>query len=225
MYTGFSINILNGIYIMTKKETKKTKRIGLSITGVTPELKQEYSRLAEAKNTTHLELLKLLIDNFKHFNIELEEQEAVTIKQALRIAPTAYNKKIKKAVLRCALGVIDSGITDSNIDINKPNSARSADKRVDDLLESVFIQNEKAIYKYDKIFISKSSLLDFISKAKESGAIEFTTSKAVIDRCLERHRKLIEAHHAEQELDSNHNSKAYYERLKAANATNTKTEL
>lgn len=210
---------------MTKKETKKTKRIGLSITGVTTELKKEYSYLAESRNMTHLEFLKLLIDNFKHFNVELEEQEAVTIKQALHIAPTAYKKKIKKAVLRCALGVIASDSTDSNIDINKPNSTRSADKRVDDLLELMFKQNEKAIYKYDKKFISKSSLLEFINLAKEAGEIEFTTSKAVIDRCLERHRKLIEAHHAEQELDSNHNLKAYYERLKVANTTNTKTEV
>jgi hypothetical protein len=210
---------------MTKKETKKTKRIGLSITGVTPELKKEYSHLAESRNMTHLEFLKLLIDNFKHFNVELEEQEAAIINQALRIAPITYKKKIKKVILRYAVSVNNSNSTDSTTDIDKLNSGRSADRRVDSLLDLMFKHNKTATNKYDKKFISKSSLLEFINLAKEAGEIEVTTSKAVIDRCLERHRKLIEAHHAEQELDSNHNLKAYYERLKVASTTNTKTEV
>ena len=84
----------------------------------------------------------------------------------------------------------------------------------------MFKHNETATNKNHKIFISKSSFLEFINKTKEDGEIEVTTSKVVIARCLERRNTLIESHHAEQELDDSHNLKAHYARLKAVNSTN-----
>jgi len=199
---------------------KSKKRLGMSLTGVTAEFKNEYDDLAKNCNMTHTEFAKVLLESYKNFNIDLSEKELVIIKQALKTAPTTYKKKVRKSVLRCATSIIDSNSPNSNIDTNKINSGKSADKRVDDLLELMFKHNKDATNKYDKIFISKSSLLSFINKAKEAGEIKVTTSKAVIDRCLERRRSLIEAHHTEQELDDNHNLKAHYERLKAANLTN-----
>jgi len=116
--------------------------------------------------------------------------------------------------------VVNSNSNDSTIDESKINSGRAADKRADSLLDLMFKHNEAAINKYDKIFISKSSFLEFINKTKEDGKIEVTTSKVVIARCLERRSTLIEAHHVEQELDDSHNLKAHYTRLKVVNSTN-----
>ena len=208
----------NGIYIMTIR--KPTKRIGISLTGVTAEFKSEYDKLAKNKNMTHIEFAKVLLENYKHFNVDFIETEIAIIDQALHTAPITYRKKIKKSVLRCATGVVDSNTTDATVDTDKINSSKAADKRVDILLQLMFKHNKTASNKYDKIFISKSSLLEFINKAKEAGDIAMTTSKAVINRCLERRRSLIEAHHVEQALNSSHNLKAYYERLKAANKLN-----
>ena len=204
---------------------KPTKRIGISLTGVTAEFKSEYDKLAKNKNMTHIEFAKVLLENYKHFNVDFIETEIAIIDQALRTAPITYRKKIKKAVLRCATGVVDSNTTDATVDTDKINSSKAADKRVDILLQLMFKHNETTTNKYDKIFISKSSLLEFINKTKEVGDIEVTTSKTVIGRCFERRSSLIEAHHVEQELNSNHNLKAYYERLKATNSTHKTIEV
>ena len=205
---------------MTIEKSKQPKRLGLSLTGVTAEFKSEYEQLAKNNNMTHTEFARVLLESYKHFNVELTEEDTVTIKQALVIAPITYKKKIKNAVLRCAVSVVNSNNTDSSIDESKINSGRAADKRTDSLLELMFKHNETATNKYDKTFISKSSFLEFINKTKEDGKIKVTTSKVVIARCLERRSALIEAHHTEQELDDSHNLKAHYARLKAVNSTN-----
>ena len=216
-----SRNILNGIYIMIKDKSNKSKRLGLSLTGITPEFKIEYDNLAKDNNMTHTEFAKLLLENYKYFNIEVEEKDKDIINHALSIAPNTYKNKVKKAVLRCAANIVESNNLDSNIDENKTNSSKSADKRADNLLEMLFKHNETATNNYDKIFISKSSFLEFISKVKDDGKIKFITSKAVIARCLERRRALIEAHHNEQGLDDSHNLKSYYARLKANNSNDS----
>jgi hypothetical protein len=218
MYTGLYSNILNGIYIMNKE---KSKRLGLSLTGITPEFKIEYDNLAKDNRMTHTEFAKVLLENYKYFNIEVEEKDKNIINQALQIAPNTYKNKIKKAILRCAVNIVESNNLDSNIDENKTNSSKSADKRADNLLEMLFKHNETTTNNYDKIFITKSSFLDFINKIKGDGKAKFVTSKAVIARCLERRRALIEAHHNEQGLDDSHNLKSYYARLKANNSTDS----
>ena len=205
---------------MTIEKSKRLKRLGISLTGVTPEFKIEYDNLAKDNNLTHTEFAKLLLDSYKYFNIEIEEKDKVIINQALKIAPNTYKNKIKKAVLRYAINIIESNNLDLNIDENKTNSSKSADKRADNLLEMLFKHNESATNNYDKIFITKSSFLEFINKLKNDGKTKLTTSKSVIARCLERRRKLIENHHNEQELNDTHNLKSYYERLKANNLTN-----
>jgi len=225
MYTGLHSNILNGIYIMTIEKPKQTKHLALSVSGVTAELKSEYLQLAKKRGMTQGEFARVLLENYKNFNVDLTKTDADTIKQALRIAPLTYKSKLKKVILSCANSVVSSNEADASIDTTKINSAKAADKRVDDLLELMFKQNETATSKNGKTFISKSSFLDFISKTKESGAIEVVTSKAVINRCLERRSSLIEAHHAEHELNVSHNLKAHYARLKAAIEINEKTEV
>jgi len=206
---------------MIKDKSNKSKRIGLSLTGITPEFKIEYDNLAKDNSMTHTEFATVLLDSYKYFNIEVEEKDKVIIKQALSIAPNTYKNKIKKAVLRYAANIIESNNLDSTIDENKTNSSKSADKRADNLLEMLFKHNETATNNYDKIFITKSSFLEFINKVKTDGKTKFTTSKAVIARCLERRRALIETHHNEQGLDDSHNLKSYYARLKANNSIDT----
>lgn len=203
---------------MTTEKSNKSKRIGLSLTGITPEFKIEYDNLAKDNRMTHTEFAKVLLENYKHFNIEVEEKDKNIINQALSIAPNTYKNKVKKAVIRYATNIVESNNLDSTIDENKTNSSKSADKRADNLLEMIFKHNESATNNYDKIFITKSSFLDFANKIKNDGKTKFTTSKAVIVRCLERRRALIEAHHNEQGLDDSHNLKSYYERLKSNNS-------
>lgn len=206
---------------MTKEKLNKSKRLGLSLTGITPEFKIEYDNLAKDNNMTHTEFAKVLLDSYKYFNVEIEEKDKDIINQALQIAPNTYKNKIKKAVLRYAANIVESNNLDSNVDENKTNSSKSADKRADNLLEMLFKHNESAANNYDKIFITKSSFLEFINKIKNDGKTKFTTSKTVIARCLERRRALIEDHHNKQGLDDSHNLKSYYARLKVANSTNS----
>jgi hypothetical protein len=206
---------------MTKEKSDKPKRLGLSLTGVTPEFKTEYDNLAKDNNMTHTEFAKVLLDSYKYFNIEIEEKDKNIINQALSIAPNTYKNKIKKAILRHATNLVKSSNLDSNIDENKTNSSLAADKRADNLLEMLFKHNESATNNYDKIFITKSSFLEFISKVKDDGKIKFTASKAVITRCLERRRTLIGDHHSKHGLNDSHNLRSYYTRLKMANSTNS----
>lgn len=206
---------------MTKEKSNRSKRLGLSLTGVTPEFKIEYDNLAKDNNMTHAEFAKILLDSYKHFHLEIEEKDKDIINQALQVAPNTYKNKIKKAALRYAGNIVESNNLDSNVDENKTNSSKSADKRADNLLEMLFKHNETSTNNYDKIFITKSSFLEFISKVKDDGKIKFITSKAVIARCLERRRDLIEEHHNKQGLDDSHNLKSYYTRLKANNSTNS----
>lgn len=209
---------------MIKDKSNKSKRIGLSLTGITPEFKIEYDNLAKDNRMTHTEFAKVLLENYKYFNIEVEEKDKDIINHALSIAPNTYKNKVKKSVLRYAANIIESNNLDSNVDENKTNSSKSADKRADNLLEMLFKHNETATNNYDKIFINKSSFLEFINKIKNDGKAKFTTSKAVIARCLERRRTLIEAHHNEQGLDASHNLKSYYVRLKANNSVDSNEE-
>ena len=204
---------------MTTKTTAKPKRIGLSLTGVSVEFKNEYDDLAKKHNMTHTEFAGVLLESYKQFHIDLTDEEADIINQAILITPITYKKKIKKAILRSAANIISSNTTDNNVDTDKINSIKAANKRADILLESMFKHNDTVTNKYDKIFISKSSFLEFINKAKEKGQIKIAASKLVANRCLERHNSQIKEHHLKHELNTNHNLKAHYERLKQPQIT------
>jgi len=104
---------------MTIEKSKQQKRLGLSLTGVTAEFKSEYEQLAKNNNMTHTEFAKVLLESYKHFNVELTEEDRVTINQALVVAPITYKKKVKNVVLRCAVSVVNSNSTDSTIDESK----------------------------------------------------------------------------------------------------------
>ena len=206
---------------MTAKTTKTT-RLSLSTSGVTPEFKKEYQELVKNSNLTHIEFIQMLIHTYKSFNKDFTQDELETINQALEIAPTAYKKRFKKSVLRSARSIINSNELNDEIDINNLHSTKAANKRVDDLLESLFKHNETTTNSNDKIFITKSSFLRFIEKAKKDGVITIAPSKTTVNICLERHNSQINKHHEEQQLNANHNLKAYYKRLKDVNKTEGK---
>ena len=206
---------------MTSK-TIKTTRLSLSTSGVTPEFKKEYQELVKDSNLTHIEFVQMLIHTYKSFNKDFTKNELKTINQALEIAPTTYKKRFKKSVLRSAKSIINSNESNDEIDINNLHSTKAANKRADDLLESLFKHNKTVTNPDDKIFITKSSFLRFIEKAKEDGVITIAPSKTTANMCLERHNSKINKHHEELQLMANHNLKAYYKRLKNANKTEGK---
>ena len=141
---------------MTKEKSNKSKRLGLSLTGITPEFKIEYDNLAKDNNMTHTEFAKLLLDSYKYFHFEIEEKDKDIINQALQVAPNTYKNKIKKAVLRYAANIVESNNLDSNVDENKTNSSKSADKRADNLLQMLFKHNETATNNYCLLYTSPS---------------------------------------------------------------------
>jgi hypothetical protein len=107
--------------------------------------------------------------------------------------------------------------SNDDVDVAKTNSRLSADKRTDNVLNMLFEYNDEVDNDYEKIYISKSGFLDFIKKCKNEGKVDFTTSKDVITRCLERRRNLVSEHHEKHNLKSDHNLKSYYARLKLSN--------
>jgi hypothetical protein len=101
------------------------------------------------------------------------------------------------------------------------NSAKAADARADALIEQIFTNNNDAKHWYDKVLITKTSILDYAAKQKAADPDTIISGKLVLDRCLERHKEQIKQHHAEHGLTPNHNAIAHYERLKATKGDNS----
>jgi len=198
----------------TKQQEKKFK--ALSISRVTQDIKEGFAQLAIASNKTQSQLFTLIFNNYKNLNVEFNEEEIALIQQAKDTAPNTFKKKLKRGILRYANDAINMKDLPeaSSVDINKKNSARAADVRADTLITKIFEHNELAENWYDKILLTKSSILDYVEKQKILEPDTICIGKVVLDRCLERNKELIERHHEKQGLKSNHNVKAYYERLK-----------
>jgi len=210
---------------MDDKKPRTRKGLSLSISGIDKLVKSEFIDLALSKNITQAQFLAILLNNHRNFYIPLNEEEQRIMDKACKIAPNTLKKKIKSGALRYAANLVNTQRTKKDIvDPNVRNSPRAADARADALLGQIFKHNEAATNWYDKIFITKAALLDHCQEQKELNPKSISIGKAVLDRCLERCRVLIENHHKEHKLESKHNTRAYYERLRIKNLKNQKTE-
>lgn len=209
---------------MNDKKPRTRKGLSLSISGIDKLIKSEFTDLALSQNITQAQFLAVLLNNYRNFYIPLNEKEQEVMDKACKIAPNTLKKKIKKGALRHATNLINTQRTKKDIvDTNVKNSPRAADARADALLEQIFKHNDAATNWYDKIFITKAALLDHCQEQKELNPQSVSIGKAVLDRCLERCKGVIEHHHKKHKLESKHNTRAYYERLKIKN--NKKGEL
>jgi hypothetical protein len=210
-----------------KKPTPKRKRgASLSISGIDPAVKKEFAQLSIIANMTQAEFTRILLSNYKHLNVEFDQVEQERLDTALEKSPVLLKRKIKKSILRHIDAIINSPSEETDkADISIKTSPRSADSRADSLLDQILKHNETASNWYDKIFITKSSIQVYAKEQRKLGNDSLMPGKAVLDRCLERHKEAIEAHHRDQGLGSSHNNKAYYARLKFDSANDNKTKV
>ena len=200
---------------MTDKKPTRRRGASLSISNIDPLVKTEYARLSVIADMTQAEFTRTLLGNYKCFNLDFSKEEQERLEVALQKTPSSLKNKIKRSILRHVESAINRPSKVINNNINAKTSSYSANVRADALLGQILKHNETVANWYDKIFITKSSMQSYVQQQKGLNAGCLTPGKTVIDRCLERNKELIAAHHLEQGLDSNHNSKAYYARLKA----------
>ena len=166
---------------------------------------------------THKQLFTAMLNTYQNLRLEFDDAEREIMQEARELAPKNFDKSIKRASLRYAKNIIEQkNKPPLPIDTSLKNSAKSADVRADTLITKMFEHNELADNWYDKILLTKSSILDYSKKQKDLDPENIAMGKIVLDRCLERNQELIERHHEKQGLKSNHNIAAHYERLKAA---------
>jgi hypothetical protein len=196
---------------LTKAKTKQVKankvkkREILSISNVNSVLHQAFSDLAISKKLTHNKLFAQIFYHYLNFPFELNNDESLVIQEAQAIAPNSLDKKIKKVALRYAQELISlKDKPQAPINTKIKNSAKAADVRADALIEQLFKSNEDAKHWYEKILITKTSILDYAAKQKA------TDPEAIISG----HKKRIQHHHEEHKLAPNHNAIAHYARLK-----------
>lgn len=199
---------------MTDKKPARKKRVSLSVSGIDPLVKSEYARLAVMAGKTQAEFTRILLDNYKCFNLDFNKEEQARLDTALQKTPSSLKNKIKRSILRHVETAINRSIKVVNNDINAKTSSYSANARADALLDQIIKHNELVANWYDKIFITKSSMQSYAEEKRKLNENSLTPGKTVINRCLERNKELIATHHLEQGLDNSHNSKAYYARLK-----------
>ena len=199
---------------MTDKKPTRKRGASLSISNIDHLVKTEYTRLAVIADMTQAEFTRTLLANYKCFNLDFGKEEQERLEVALQKTPSSLKNKIKRSILRHVESAINRPSKVINNDINAKTSSYSANARADSLLNQILKHNEMSANWYDKIFITKSSMQSYVQQQKGLNAGGLTPGKTVIDRCLERNKELITAHHLEQGLDSSHNSKAYYARSK-----------
>lgn len=167
------------------------------------------------------ELFLAMLSNYQNLRFELNEDESAIMKKAQELAPVTFRKRMKRMALRYAEQVINlKNKPEAPVDIKVKNSTKAADRRAEILLKQMFDHNNNAVNWYDKILLTKSSMLDYLEKQKDSNPEAIGMGKLVLDRCIEHNKKLIERHHETHKLTSNHNAIAHYERLKATKAGN-----
>lgn len=166
---------------------------------------------------THKQLFTAMLNTYQSLRPEFDNAESAIMQEARVLAPKNFDRSMKRAALRYAKNIIEQkDRTPRPVDTKLKNSAKSADARADALLEEIFMNNNKAIHWYDKILLTKSSILDYSKKQKSFRPTSIAMGKVVLDRALERYEERIRQHTQEHKLADNHNIIAHYERLKAA---------
>lgn len=166
---------------------------------------------------THKRLFMAMLNTYQSLRPEFDDAESAIMQEARALAPKNFDKSIKRATLRYAKSIIEQkNKLPRPVDTKLKNSAKSADARADALIEEIFKNNNEAIHWYDKILLTKSSILDYSKKQKSLNPTSIAMGKVVLDRALERYEERIRQHTQEHKLADNHNIVAHYERLKAA---------
>lgn len=215
---------------LAKVEGEKTKNLEnkvkrpkvLAINNIDQSLRRTFVDLAKSRNIYQSQLFTEAFNHYLNFRFELDETESSVMQEAHAIAPNTLGKKIKKMVLRYAQVLISlKDKPEAPVNTKVKNSAKAADARADALIEQIFTNNNDAKHWYDKVLITKTSILDYAAKQKAADPDAIISGKLVLDRCLERHKERIKQHHAEHGLTPNHNAIAHYERLKATKGDNS----
>jgi hypothetical protein len=193
----------------------KTER-SLYIGRVKQSERNVFEQLVDNSNKeTHKQLFMAMLNTYQSLRPEFDNVERAIMQEARELAPKNFDKSIKRAVLRYAKNIIEQKNKPPRpVDTKLKNSAKSADARADALLEEIFKNNNEAVHWYDKIFLTKSSILDYSKKQRSSDPTNIAMGKVVLDRALERYEERIRRHHEEHKLTDNHNIVAHYERLK-----------
>jgi hypothetical protein len=199
----------------TSPKTRKFAR-SLYIGRVKQSEREVFEQLVNDGNfDTHKQLFAAMLSSYQALRYEFSDTERAIIEEARTLAPKNFDRSIKRAALRYAKNIIEQKNKPSRpIDTTLKNSAKSADARADILITEIFEHNELADNWYDKILLTKSSIFDYAKKQKDLNQENIAMGKVVLDRCLERNKELIERHHEKQGMQSDHNIKAHYERLK-----------
>ena len=199
----------------SQEQETATPKAKKNISGVNAADHQEFVNLAKALGIHHPQLFKHILSNYKNLLLVFDDLENSLIQHAKALAPHTFEKKIKKMVLRYAQAIIEAkNQPEQVVNLKLKNSAKSADARADALIEEILTRNDNAANWYDKMLLTKSSIMDYaIAKNKEEPEY-YTIGKLVLNRCLERHSEQIEQHHKQHDLGANHNVLAHYERLK-----------
>jgi hypothetical protein len=215
---------------LAKGEGKQTKALKnkvkrpkvLAINNINQSLHKTFVDLAKSRHIYQSQLFTEAFNHYLNFRFELDGTESSIMQEAYAIAPNTLGKKIKKMVLRYAEYLISlKDKPEAPVNTKVKNSAKAADARADALIEQIFTNNNDAKHWYDKVLITKTSILDYAAKQKAADPDTIISGKLVLDRCLERHKEQIKQHHAEHGLTPNHNAIAHYERLKATKGDNS----
>lgn len=200
-------------------ETGKTK--SLTIRHLEPPMYQDFVKTAKSQRLQYHQLFQQAFTFYQNFFISLDDSELATMLEARMQAPQTLAKRIKKIALHYAQEIIAAKDKPPKaISIQTKNSAASAQARADALIQEIFTHNDNAARWYDKILLTKSSILEYAKKKKRQDTTSISIGYLVLDRCLERYQEQINDHHKQHELDPKHNSRAYYERLKTNKENN-----
>lgn len=202
---------------MTETKTPKAKDSSvLTIHNVNHIVRNTFRKLSISHNLTQPLFLATMIKAYQNLHLEFDDSERAIMQEARELTPKTFDKRIRKLVLRYAKTIINQKDQPPRpVDIKLKNSSAAANARADALIEKIFKHNNEAANRYDKIFLSKSSIFDYSEKQKAQDPTNITIGQVVLDRALERNKERIDKHHREHKLADNHNITAYYERLKA----------
>lgn len=199
----------------SQEQAAVTPKAKKNISGVNAADHQQFVTLAKALGIHHPQLFKHILSNYQNLPLVFDEVENSLMQQAKAFAPHTFEKRIKKMALRYAQAIIEAkNQPEVAVNLKLKNSAKSADARADALVAEIFTHNDNAINWYDKMLLTKSSIMDYATAKNKEDPEYYTIGKLVLNRCLERHSEQIEQHHKQHNLAPNHNVLAHYERLK-----------